>query len=227
MEQPITLHWQSREAYSTAFLTPDLFGGWVLITASGKRDGRPGRVRHQPFPTYASGLEKLNALRRKRRSEGYALCATGFLELDDLDPRSSASREAETSAVMRAFRNLAIAREQQAILLDVDMTAINAYLDGKTLPDDPPLLARVGLIMAIHKALHLLFAGAPQQASAWIRAPNPRFDSALPLDLMLSSLDGLKIVRAYLEGEVDTLFERPTAVNLPLDRACAGDAGLS
>jgi hypothetical protein len=75
--------------------------------------------------------------------------------------------------------------------------------------------------------LHLLFAGAPQQASAWIRTPNPRFDSALPLDLMLSSLDGLKIVRAYLEGEVDTLFERPTAVNLPLDRACVGDAGFS
>jgi hypothetical protein len=225
MEQPITLHWQSKEAYSTAFLTPDLFGGWVLITAGGKRDGRPGRVRHQPLPTYASGVDKLNALRGKRRGEGYVLCATGFLELDDLDPRSSANREAETSAVMRAFRNLAISREQQSMLLDVDVSAINAYLDGRTLPDDAPLLERVHLIMAIHKALHLLFAGAPRQAREWMRAPNPRFDSAQPLDLMLSSLDGLKIVRAYLEGEVDTLFERPPAVNLPVDRACAGGAG--
>lgn len=222
MEQPITLHWQSKEAYFTAVLSPDLFGSWVLVTAGGKRDGRAGRVRHKPMPTYANGLETLNDLRKKRRSEGFTLCATGFMELDDFDPLSSASRGAETSAVLRAFRNLGIPMPQQAVLLDVEEADIDAFLDGKTLPDNLMLLARVRLIMAIHKALHLLFAGDPNRAREWIRAPNPRFDQAQPLDLMLASLDGLKIVRSYLEGEVDALFEHPPVVILPPDRVCAG-----
>ncbi len=225
MEQPITLHWQSPAAYCTAVLTPDLFGGWVLITANGKRDGRAGRVQHKPMDSYDSGLESINALRKKRRSEGYTLCTTGFMGLEDLNPHSAANRGAETSAVLRAFRNLAIPPEQQAVLLDVDAATINAYLDGKTLADNLKLLARVRLVMAIHKALHQLFAGAPEQARAWLRAPNPRFEQAQPLDLMLDSLDGLKIVRSYLEGEVDALFEQPPAVMLPPDRGCAGGQG--
>ena len=95
-------------------------------------------------------------------------------------------------------------------------------LDGKALADNLELLARVRLIMAIHKALYQLFAGAPEQAREWLRVPNPRFDQAQPLDLMLASLDGLKIVRSYLEGEVDALFEQPPVGALPLDRGCSG-----
>jgi hypothetical protein len=220
MEQPVTLHWQSKEAYFTAVLSPDLFGSWVLITAGGKRDGRAGRVQHKPMPSYASGLETLNGLRKKRRSEGYTLCATGFMELDNLDPLSLASRNAETSAVLRAFRNLAISLQQQALLLNVEEADINAYLDGKTLASNLGLLARVRLVMAIHKALHLLFAGDPDRAREWIRTPNSRFDLERPLDLMLASLDGLKIVRSYLEGEVDALFEQPPSVILPPDGGC-------
>jgi hypothetical protein len=76
-----------------------------------------------------------------------------------------------------------------------------------------------------HKVLHHLFAGVPDQARAWMRTPNSRFDQAQPLNLMLVSLDGLKIVRSYLEGEVDALFEQPSAANLPPDRGCAGRLG--
>jgi len=222
MEQPITLHWQSKEAYFTAVLSPDLFGSWVLVTAGGKRDGRVGRVQHKPMPSYANGLENLNRLRKKRRSEGYALCATGFMELDGLDPQSPASRDAETSAVLRAFRNLAIPLAQQALLLGVEETVINAYQDGKALANSPLLLDRVRLIMAIHKALHSLFAGDPIRAQEWMRRQNPRFEQARPLELMLGSLDGLKIVRAYLESEVDSMFREPLAVGLPPDHACSG-----
>ena len=220
MEQPITLHWQSKDAYYTAVLTPDLFGSWVLITAGGKRDARAGRVQHKPVSSYDNGLQTLNDLRKKRRKEGFTLCATGFMELNDFDPHSLASRNAETNAVLRAFRNLSIPIEQQAVLLDVPMAAIDAYQDGHVIADDWLLLARVRLIMAIHKALHLLFAGAPQRAKEWMRTPHPRFDQAQPLDLMLSSLDGLKIVRRYLEGEVDAFFEHPPSVELQPDRAC-------
>lgn len=220
MEQPITLHWQSKDGYYTAVLTPDLFGGWVLITASNRRNGRPGRVNHKPMQDYPSGLKSLDALRKKRRGEGYTLCSTGFMELDDLNPHSSANRSAETSAVLRAFRNLAIPPSQQSALLDIDSATLDAYQDGKTLADDLTLLARVRLVMAIHKALHHLFAGMPAQAREWLRTQNPRFDQAIPLDLMLASLDGLKIVRSYLEGEVDALFEQPSAVNLPPAQGC-------
>lgn len=224
MEQPITLHWQSQAAYATAVLTPDLFGDWVLITANGKRGGRAGRVRHTPLPSYAEGVTRLNALRRQRRGEGFALCTTGFLELGDPDPHSAANRNAETHAVLRAFRNLAIPQQQQAILLAVDPSEIHAYMDGKLLSDTPQLLGRVRLAMAIHKALHLLFAGSLDQARSWLRTPHPRFAMEQPLVLMLANLDGLKIVRVYLESEADALFEQPQAVFLPRDRACAGMA---
>ncbi len=222
MEQPITLHWQSSQAYFTAVLTPDLFGGWVLITARGKRDGRPGRVRHEPMPAYSNGLEAINALRKQRRKEGFTLCTTGFIGLEDFDPRSAANRGADASALLRVFRNLAIPPEQQAALLNLDAETLIAYHDGAPLADDLMLLARVRLIMAIHKSLLQLFAGGTEQARTWLRSPNARFDQALPLELMLASLDGLKIVRSYLEGEVDALFERPPTINLPLNRDCPG-----
>lgn len=225
MEQPLTLHWQSKDAYYTALLTPDLFGGWVLITASGKRSGHAGRVNHKPLPSYSKGLDALNTLRKKRRSEGYSLCTTGFMELDDLNPGSKASRTAETSAILRAFRYLAIPPDQQAALLNVDENTIDTYLDGKTLADEAILLNRVRLIMAIHKALRHLFSGDAERAREWLRVPNERFDMAEPIELMLLSLDGLKIVRSYLEGEVDTWFEQPPAGNLKPDRACAGMQG--
>ncbi len=164
MEQPVSLHWQSKDAYYTALLTPDLFGGWVLITAHGKREGRAGRVSHKPLNSYASGISAINILRKKRRVEGFILCTSGFMEMEDLNPHSLASRSAETSAVMRAFRNLSIAPEQQAILLEVDAATLSGYLDGASLADSKSLLARVAMIMAIHKALFQLFSGAPEQA---------------------------------------------------------------
>ena len=62
MEQPLTLHWQSAKRYYTAMLTPDLFGGWVLVTDTGDRDRRDGRVQRKPVPDYTQGRDALKQL---------------------------------------------------------------------------------------------------------------------------------------------------------------------
>lgn len=209
MDQPLTLHWQSAEAYYTALLTPDLFGGWVLIVASGKRDGRAGRVQHKPMATYAKGLDFIRKLRRRKRLEGYALCGTGFMELEDLDPHSPGNRSAETGALLRVFKHWRLAPDEAACLLAVSRPEIDEYLDGGILPDLQTVLDRAHHLLAVHKALRHLFAGDQRLARRWLGEANARFDGAPPLQVMLSGLDGLALVRSYLEHEADVLIERP------------------
>lgn len=201
MEQPLTLHWQSAEGYYTALLTPDLFGGWVLITASGQRGGRAGRVQHKPIASHAQGVEAIQELRQKRRHEGYTLCSMGFIELADFNPHSPGNRAAETDALMRVMTEWGLDGEARAQLLDVSPSLIEDFLDGKPMPDEPELLSRAGHLLAIYKALRQLHAGAPGLAHAWVRQPNPRFDRTPPLEIMRASLDGLLLIRRYLESE--------------------------
>ncbi len=208
MEQPLTQHWQSEEGYYTVLLTPDLFGGWVLITASGKRSGRTGRVQHKPVASYAAGLESLRRLRQRRRREGYALCGSGFMELTDLNPHSREHRDAEAEALFRVFRLWRLERAEEAALLDVAAGQVDAFRDSGTLADDPELLRRGGHLLAIHKALRTLHGGDARRAGDWLRQPNPRFEAGCPLELMLTGQEGLKVVRRYLESEADLRVAR-------------------
>ncbi len=80
MEQPLSFRWQNADNYYTALLTPDLFGGWTLVTASGACAGKAGRVSQKPLDNYEKGLDAIRQLRHRRRREGYELCGAGFAE---------------------------------------------------------------------------------------------------------------------------------------------------
>jgi|GEM_PF-631145 len=203
MEQPLTQHWQSEEGYYTVLLSPDLFGGWVLITASGKRGSRTGRVQHKPVESYAAGLESLRRVRQRRRREGYTLCGSGFMELSDLNPHSQENRNAEAEALFRMFQIWRLERAEQAALLDVTPKQLDAFRDSGALADAPELLRRSSHLLAIHKALRTLYAGDARRVGDWLHQPNPRFEAGSPLQLMLSGQEGLKVVRRYLEAEAD------------------------
>lgn len=201
MEQPLTFRWQNAENYYTAMLTPDLFGGWTLVTASGPRVGKAGRVHEKPVPSYEQGLDAIRQLRHRRRREGYELCGAAFAEIQRLDPRSVDLRAAETQALLRLFDTWQLNREEQAALLGVEPRALDGYLDGRPLADDSVLLGRVGHLLAINKVLRLRYGEAPGFPAEWVRLPNVKLAGRRPLDLMLASREGLAAIRRHLDEE--------------------------
>lgn len=57
---------------------------------------------------------------------------------------------------------------------------------------------RISMIVAIYKALNVLFA-KPQQANTWICRPNTVFDGLSALDVMLKpEQNGLEVIQRYL-----------------------------
>lgn len=205
MEQPVTLRWKSEERYCSAMLTPDLFGGWILVTSSGARDGRGGRVHQKPVESYEQGLDNLRKLRHRRRHEGYDLCDGGFAEFERFDPHGRDMRGAESNALHRLFEVWQLSLADEAALLGIDARALNGYLDGKPLADSPALLTRAGHLLAIHKVLRLRYGERPDFIREWLRLPNVRLDGRRPLDLMLDGPDGLAEMRRHLDVEASKL----------------------
>lgn len=201
MEQPLTYRWQNADNYYTAMLTPDLFGGWTLVTATGSRAGKAGRVQQKVLPNYEQGLEAIRQLRHRRRKEGYELCGTGFAEFQRFDPRSTDLRSAETHALLRLFDAWQLEREEQAGLLGIDARTLDGYLDGRPLANDAVLLDRVGHLLAIHKVLRLRYGERPDFLAEWLRLPNARLEGRRPLDLMLASREGLAALRRHLDRQ--------------------------
>lgn len=210
MEQPLTLRWQSAEHYYTAMLTPDLFGGWMLVTDSGSRTGRSGRVQRKPLPSYAKGLDAIQQLRHRRRREGYELCGGSFAGFERFDPHDPDLRGAETNALLRLFEVWGLGVAEQAALLGVDAKTLAGYLDGRPLADDPALLARANHLLAIHKVLRLRYANDREIIRAWLRQPCPRLGEHFPLYAMLDGPDGLAALRRRLEQEADAFRGCPT-----------------
>lgn len=205
MEQPLTIRWQSDANYFTAMLTPDLFGGWVVVTSSGARDGRVGRVRQKPVDSYEVGLDLIRKLRGRRRREGYNLSGCGFTEFERFDPRSVEMRSAETNALLRLFQEWHLDTATQAALLGVRDKALAGYLDGRPLDDDPALLARARDLLAIHKILRPRFDRRDEAIRAWLRAPADWLDGQTPLAAMLAPDGGLSRLRALLWRHADRL----------------------
>jgi len=201
MEQPLTFRWQNAENYYTAMLTPDLFGGWTLVTASGARAGKAGRVQQKPLPNYEKGLDAISQLRHRRRREGYELCGTGFAEFQRFDPHSVDLRSAETLALLRLFGAWQLSREEQATLLGIDARSLDGYLDGRPLADDTVLLSRVANLLAINKVLRLRYGERPEFLHEWVRLPNVKLEGRRPLDVMMASREGLAAMRRHLDEE--------------------------
>lgn len=63
-------------------------------------------------------------------------------------------------------------------------------------------LSRLSHLMAIHRALGVLFSD-PEQAYAWVTGPNAQLGGQTPLDRMLAGdLVDLAVIRTYLDGMV-------------------------
>lgn len=203
MKPPLSLRWRSPSHYHTALLTPDLFGGWVLVTTSGKREQGSGRLRQQPLASYEQGLEAVRRLRHRRRLEGCAVPDAGFLPLDHLDRHDDAVRGAESDALTRMFLAWGLSQEEQSGLLGIDERHVAELLDGQPLPEQPELLTRAGHLLAVNKSLRLRFGADRQALRDWLRQPRKELGQRSALEVMLASPGELALLRGHLARECD------------------------
>lgn len=76
------------------------------------------------------------------------------------------------------------------------------WKSGKVGAVSQDLLERVSYVLGIYKALQILLPRA-EQADGWVKRPNdaPLFHGRPALDLMMTSMGGLYLVRQYLDAQ--------------------------
>ncbi len=119
--------------------------------------------------------------------------------------RSVPITQDEAAAMLRAIFNLfgrwGLTDEQATILLDMPLRTYRRWKaegPGRVSRDGA---ARLSNLMAIHKALRIVFSEAPR-GYGWIKASNGAFAGASALDVMLGGeLTDIMRVRRYLDAE--------------------------
>jgi len=109
------------------------------------------------------------------------------------------SRQGLAHMVLRLFELWKVPAEQQALVLRVSIEALARFRAGDPLDEDLELVTRVGWLMAIHKALRLLYPHDNELAYGWISMQNSRFNGLTPLQVLSDpSRNGLREIEHYL-----------------------------
>ena len=114
-------------------------------------------------------------------------------------------RVALTQTVFRALGNWGIPVPAMQRLLglaeDLKPRRFSRYRLGTPLPDDPAILARVGLLLEIENGVHKLFPHSELSANLWVTTPGVGFGKRTPLQLMLENgVEGMRQVAALLHN---------------------------
>jgi hypothetical protein len=119
--------------------------------------------------------------------------------------RSRSSRERLAKLVVSLLDRWQLPPNDQAALLGLSAqsrSTVARYRRGEPLADSADLLARVGHLLGIHKALRIVFPHDLDLAYRWVSAPNRRFAGVAPLDIMKRhGYEGILAVRRYLDFE--------------------------
>ena len=118
--------------------------------------------------------------------------------------RDHETRQVLGECVVALFRRWSLDDIDQAALLG--MRASAPLHNGEAVPDDPLVLARVGHLLAIDRALHALYRYAPRERDGWVTSSDPHLDGRTPLSIMLDhGLAGIVAVREQLDAAVTAL----------------------
>jgi hypothetical protein len=119
--------------------------------------------------------------------------------------RDRATRARLAALIVKLLEHWQLAPADQAALLGLSQqsrSTVARYRKGEPLADSADLLARVGHLLGIHKALRIMFPHDRDLAYRWVSAPNRRFNDAAPLDVMKQrGYEGILAVRRYLDFE--------------------------
>ncbi len=121
----------------------------------------------------------------------------------EIDLASEESRGALSKMVIKLFRlwNLSTADQLDLLGLSPKSRAMLArYGKGEALPGTRDVLDRVGWLLAIHKALRLLYPQNEDIRHSWVSRRNTAFNNLSPLTVMKEQgLIGIAKVARYLD----------------------------
>lgn len=119
------------------------------------------------------------------------------------DLTSSQARAGMAKLVTSLFALWDLDTAQQLQLLGMSprsRAALSRYRQGRPLPDSRDLRDRIGLLLAVHKALGLLYPHNPALRYGWVKRRNRALDNLSPLEVMIDQgLLGLARVARYLD----------------------------
>jgi hypothetical protein len=121
-----------------------------------------------------------------------------------MDLSNPNARKVMAKALMKLFEQWKIDNNSQLNLLGLSSNSralLKKYRDGEQgLPTSRDALDRVGWLLAIHKALRLLFPHNDELRKSWVNRRNSAFDNRTPLEIMTErGIIGLANVSRYLD----------------------------
>lgn len=124
--------------------------------------------------------------------------------VDGIDLSTPAARKTMAKALIKLFDHWDIDTPTRLNLLGLSENSralLAQYRKGeKGLPSSRDALDRAGWLLAIHKALRLLFPYNQELRYSWVRRRNQAFDNHTPLEMMLErGIIGLANVSRYLD----------------------------
>lgn len=121
------------------------------------------------------------------------------------DFTTEANRAELTPVVLRLFERWQLDTAQQLNLLGLSATSrsmLSKYRAGGALPGTRDCLDRIGWLLAIHKALRLLYPYNETLRYGWIKHRNTTFGERTPLEVMAEDgIIGLARVARYLDWQ--------------------------
>jgi hypothetical protein len=120
-----------------------------------------------------------------------------------VDLTTEESRSKQAVLISNLFDHWKLSTEDQLNLLGLSSTSrsmLGKYRKGNPLSSSRDMQDRAGWLLAIHKALRLLYPRNPELRYSWISRRNRAFDNLAPLDLMKDEgLIGIAKVARYLD----------------------------
>jgi len=120
-----------------------------------------------------------------------------------VDVTTPESRGDLAKLTMRMFELWDLATTEQLELLGLSATSravLARYRRGEPLPPTRDVLDRVGWLLAIHKALRLLYPQNEELRHSWVKRRNQAFGNLTPLQVMTEQgLIGVAKVARYLD----------------------------
>ena len=121
----------------------------------------------------------------------------------DIDLTSDDSRSALSKMVIKLFHLWDLSTADQLDLLGLSPKSramLAKYGKGEALPGTRDILDRVGWLLAIHKALRLLYPQNDDIRYSWVSRRNTAFDNLTPLTVMKEQgIIGIAKVARYLD----------------------------
>lgn len=123
--------------------------------------------------------------------------------IPNINFESEKVRSGLAKLLMRLFEHWELDTSTQLNLLGLSEKSrvlLTKYKDGMPLPKSRDVLDRAGWLLAIHKALRLLYPYNPTLRHSWIKRRNLKFNNLTPLDVMREQgLIGIARVSRYLD----------------------------